>query len=498
MYFMTLFRWLLLICGVCGQVLARDNQRRDLDFENVFKNDDSGPARIRRYTRGRRRENIKKASDEDDDDPYNYKSDYTSIPKAFGGSSYSSPYTEKKDNEDYAYPYKYGSGYDHKEYDRIKELSEKQAAEIRENPGNCKEVKRDGMTCNVCKDPKTGGNYESCSYVAEPKNNKYAYSKERKFDSNDEPEVNSGSDEKSGDSPKKSEKYKDSRETSPQKFTSSDEEKPSSNYKKIDDDSGEKYKGYYVHTSKPNPSEALRAASDESTSAETKESKPYDYKKSLPGFYTDNEPKKDVEHVLAEFKKKDRSTCKKVQKNGMTCYQCLDKNGLKNEECMFVSESAPKQSHLAYQEVKEFTSKPATLDSGSVEAESQTITTSTPPNQKSAAYVAAPTTNGKKQKRKKATQTAGISAAKTADLTEKTIESPKVKRSPDSENKNAEIIDEAANIAPPEEFAGASSKGAFWAETMPRYSADLGVTLPEYMLSRSEHEALFDEAVLGA
>nr|XP_021181306.2 uncharacterized protein LOC110369965 isoform X1 [Helicoverpa armigera] len=458
-----------------------------------------GPARIRRYTSGRQRENLKKSSD-DDDDPYNYNVEYISKPKAFDTPLYSSAYKEKKDsNKDYEYPYSYDSGYDHKEYERIKQLSEKQAAEIKQNPGNCKEVKKDGMTCTTCKDPKTGGNFESCSYVAEPKNNKYAYSKERKFDSNDEPDEADAPQQ--AEPAQKSEKYVQADDSSEQKYSKS--AAPEENH---DSGSGEKYKAYYTHSSKPTPSEALRAADDKQSSEEEGDGssgKAYDYKKAIPGFYTDNEPKKDVEHVLAEFKKKDRSSCKKVQKNGMTCYQCIDKNGLKNEECMFVSESAPKRSHLAYQELKEFTSKPATLDQGNNEgAESKTVTTSAPPAQKSAAYVVDNTNYGKKLKRKKAPQS--IAAAATSPVASAVKPQPaaanprKTKRSVEADVEQKAQIEDVSNIAQPEEFAGSDSRGAFWADTMPRYSASLGVTLPEYMLSRSEHELSFDETVASA
>ncbi|XP_022114418.2 uncharacterized protein LOC110992771 isoform X1 [Pieris rapae] len=469
----------------------REESVESLESDSNYKPNPyiAGPVRIRRYTRGRSRENEKNRDDDDDDASYDYSSEYEAMPKAFKGSRYSA-YKEDKDSKDkYDYPYKYDSGYDHKEYDRIKELSEKQAAEIKENPGNCKEVKRDGMTCNVCKDPKTGGNYESCSYQAEPKNNKYAYSKEKNFDSNDEPDDKSAEE---NDKPAKIKNYEDSPEdkTGPQKFTDS-EEKPSNNYKRGDDD--DKYKSYYIHTSNPKPSEVLRASSEENDDDRTK-SKGYDYQKALPGFYSDNEPKKDVEHVLAEFKKKDRSACNKVQKNGMTCFQCLDKAGLKHEECMFVSESAPKQSHLAYQEVKEFTSKPATLEQGNEGSESQTITTSTPPLQKSAI-----SKQLNKQKRKKATHASlASSASNPVAATAPKQRSAKVKRSENSEVNEENPVADEPNIAPPEEFAGADSKGAFWAETDPRYSADLGVSLPEYMLPRSEHEASFDELVVGA
>ncbi|XP_053626027.1 eukaryotic translation initiation factor 5B [Plodia interpunctella] len=463
-----------------------------------------GPPRLRRYTRGRQRENLKKR-DDDDDDPYGYKSDYISRPKAFDSDIYSSAYKEAKDpNKDYEYPYGYDSGYDHKEYERIKSLSEAQAAEIKKNPENCKEVKRDDMTCMVCKDAKTGGNYESCSYVTEPKNNKYAYSKEKKYDSNDEPDEPESNQK---EEPTKLAKYEESNDSPHKHNDHQSESKPYASYKqepKDEGSSGENYKSYYVHTTKPKPSEALRAAENDK-SDENVESlvKPYNYKKAIPGFYTDNEPKKDVEHVLAEFKKKDRSSCKKVQKNGMTCFQCIDKSGLKHEECMFVSESAPKSSHLAYQELKEFTSKPPALDASNEGAESQTVSTSAPPA-KSAAYVIANPGYGKKLKRKKApqalataatSQVASVSASLTSTQQEK-VQRSKRSVEDDAEAK-AEIVDET-NIAPPEEFAGDNSHGAFWAETMPRYSAALGVTLPQFMLSRSEHEASFDETVAGA
>ncbi|XP_034840478.2 protein starmaker-like, partial [Maniola hyperantus] len=505
----------------------KEDLNENFEGEQKYKQNPyiAGSARFRRYTGGRSRENLKKAEDDEEDDPYNYKAEYISRPKAFDEGPYSSPYKKKKGSKDeYEYPYSYDSGYDHKEYERIKELSEKQAAEIKQNPGNCHEVKKDGMSCMTCKDPKTGGNYESCSYVAEPKNNKYAYSKERKYDSNDDADE----PEQKSDSPKKSEKHHSKKDdTTSQKFTSAENEKPYSSYKQGDDSDSangkykygapqkytaenqkpysnykqadnsdspnDKYKSYYTHSTQPKKSEALRAASSEESSEEVTP-KPYNYKTALPGFYTDNEPKKDVENVLAEFKKKDRSACNKVTKNGMTCYQCLDKNGLKNEECMFVSESAPKQSHLAYQEHKEFTSKPATLNGGNEGAESQTVTTNSPPAQKSAAY-AASTNYSKKLKRKKAPQTTITEAA--TNPAAKTTQ--KVKRSEGSKSQEYEGTPvDVSNIAPPEEFAGVDSKGAFWAETLPRYSAALGVSLPEFMLSRSEHEASFDEAVAGA
>ncbi|XP_048479464.1 uncharacterized protein LOC125489055 [Plutella xylostella] len=442
----------------------------------------AGAGRIRRYSDGRKRQHRRESSDEEDsaEDTDHYRAEYVAKPKAFDSELYSGDYKEDKEKED-DNPYDYDSGYDHKEYERIKDLSEKQAAEIKQNKGNCVDVVKDGMRCTTCKDKKTGGNFESCSYVAEPKNNKYAYSKERKFDSNDEPEGEPAAEEEP-----RGEGRRDS--TAPQKFA-----KLSSAPEQDSPDSTEKYQRYYSDSPQQD-SERAQARDDDASEEKTSDeslTKPYNYKQALPGFYSDNEPKKDVEHVLAEFKKKDRSSCKKVQKNGMTCFQCIDKSGQKNEECMYVSESAPQRSHLAYQELKEFTSRPATL-SGNDEAESRIVTTNAPLPLKSAAYVAANDSYGRKLKRKKAVAVTAAPAPA----------SPlRVRKARSVEDEEAEaraaIIDEAP-IAPPEEFAGDSSKAAFWAETAPRHSGALGVTLPRYMLARSEHEAAFDETVAGA
>ncbi|CAH1993937.1 unnamed protein product [Acanthoscelides obtectus] len=62
-----------------------------------------------------------------------------------------------------------------------------QAEKIKKNPENCQKVDREGMTCMVCKDKTSGGNYESCSYASAPTEKKYAYVKEKKYDS-DQPE----------------------------------------------------------------------------------------------------------------------------------------------------------------------------------------------------------------------------------------------------------------------------------------------------------------------
>ncbi|KAK0097194.1 hypothetical protein PV326_003008 [Microctonus aethiopoides] len=43
----------------------------------------------------------------------------------------------------------------------------------------CEEIERDGMTCMVCKDSETGGNFEKCSFAYQPKEKIYKYSKSK-------------------------------------------------------------------------------------------------------------------------------------------------------------------------------------------------------------------------------------------------------------------------------------------------------------------------------
>lgn len=63
-----------------------------------------------------------------------------------------------------------------------KSESEIQAEKLIKDGGVCKEVKKNDMTCKVCTNEKTGGNYETCSYSSAPSEKKYAYVSEKKTD----------------------------------------------------------------------------------------------------------------------------------------------------------------------------------------------------------------------------------------------------------------------------------------------------------------------------
>lgn len=90
----------------------------------------------------------------------------------------------------------YEDNYNDSEYERIKALSKQQEKEIKKNPKHCKVVIKDGMQCNVCKDPQTGSHSQSCSFSSTPPAKKYAYVKERNYNSKDQDKEK---DEEEGD-----------------------------------------------------------------------------------------------------------------------------------------------------------------------------------------------------------------------------------------------------------------------------------------------------------
>lgn len=217
--------------------------------------------------------------------------------------------------------------------------------------------------------------------------------------------------------------------------------------------------------------------------------------------------KKDVEEVLAEFAKKDRSNCQKAEKNGMTCYLCTDKNGLQHEECMYISESVPKQSHVAYHEKQEVQSKPAAENNQAQPAPQKQQAPSEPAPAASEQIIqkikykatgeeaAASNTNGKSQK----APAKAREDEEEAEASEKSTDEKEDNEDSKNKGKQKEEEDDKITDVPepptPEEFKVGEKEGAYSDETRPVFSKALGVTLPKYMLTKSESEAIFDEFV---
>lgn len=267
-----------------------------------------------------------------------------------------------KDNDDESdeIDYKYSIDFEPSdEYARIKQISDKQRADLKQNPENCKVYHSyEGQTCYECLDPNTGDTSESCSYDDDPAPAKYAYESSQNYNSKDDVPKDEDFDEA---------QYSDEVETTtvrvrrphkrPKKSDKSRSVSPTSRgtkrFESLKESTKEKIKPQdtdYYYDDEENDADTYY---DTSYDAEILE--PYKHSfyfsaphktheeiKMTPDSYTPvYDAKSDVDIALDDFKKRDWSSCKKTQKGDLTCYQCTDKNGVNHEDCMFVQESRP-------------------------------------------------------------------------------------------------------------------------------------------------------------
>lgn len=488
--------------------------------------------------RDRRNKRQKEEAEEDEEvEPYKNPYDeekssshsFSSKPEEFDSDNY----YKAPDFSNFKEDYRFGPEYFTDSTNEEKSYSEKEAEEIKKNPENCKKVKKESLTCMVCKNPKTGGNYEQCSYSSEPQEKRYAYVKEKKYNSNDPEETKE--EESTENKPvrqnirrqRPQKKYQENYEAYNPAPTQQRQRKvknqnangyevfhPSSSNKKETKEN--KYVGLnpelYGSFEKEEDQDKRYAenvyrlfpeyAEKESQIKEAKRKPGYEYQSDLPEYFSAEESKKDVDSVLAEFAKKDRSNCKKIAKDKMTCYICTDDKGVNHEECMFVSESQPKSSHLAYHEVKEFSTDPKKSETNPevVKVNPDANTSASSKRRKYQKEVE--TTSEEKQP--EATNVASIKTPRIArrrtNISKDLVEPEKViqKRETKSdettkkgvkEQRTDEGFDEVKDVQTE------NSDGAYASELVPKYSKKLGTTLPAYMLEISEHEKEFDEIV---
>ncbi|XP_018331912.1 uncharacterized protein LOC108741567 [Agrilus planipennis] len=564
------------------------------------------------------------------EDPYEYirsRNAYKSRPKEFDYSYYNSKEDEEESKES-----KDSYNYDFNPNDYVfeKSTSEKEGEKMVKEGKNCQQSTKDGMTCTVCVNPE-GGNFEQCSYAVEPKEKKYAYVKESKFDGNGKPVVKERLATTDGQNPHTqaatkqivtnqpapTEQQKPAQTASagfqmrnvPSPFVKQQPQPaaaapqpalllrsapasptiagaatapvPSMVAMASDPDAesiiDQEHKALvgrgkgkdFDDTKDEHPYEAYESATDEeavsaeelddedvSTAVSKEKTRSDDdeyhfnfgdvYKpdaqtieksvapaKGQPGdyFHTD-ESKKDVEKVFAEFIKKDRSNCKQVAKKGMTCYLCLDSKGIQNEECMYVSESQPKNTLMAYHEMQHTNQKPGVVPAPTVEskAEVQMMPQSTAATavqqqqqQPQAAasslvetvikYVPTPASETKpipikrsierksKTPKKYHSDVAAAASEKDEEEAEESEERDDDERMDSSEKDDPEVEERQKlkkNPNDPEpQFDMHDEEGLFKEETRPVYSKALGYSLPRFMLERSEHEESYDEFVRG-
>ncbi|PSN38870.1 hypothetical protein C0J52_25722 [Blattella germanica] len=505
------------------------------------------------------------------------------------------------------------------------DVSEYKPAESNIDKKHCQKVTKDSMICMVCKDPKTGGTYEQCSYSEKPKKNNYFVAHETSIQSGkkkpytethtyEAPEETSYiphsrhiRQEPKADFKKIRPKTSDTRSKIEEKYgiplelsasskreTTSDgkggvgldpylygqpepydpkaTEKNAEGTEQQDSyfPGGKSYEEYFRHLFPELHEEGKGSASSDTesyeypSSANTKSERTvpgFEYQASVPDYFTDTEQKKDLEKVLGEFTQKDRTSCKKVMKDKMTCYKCIDSKGMQHEECMFVAASEPKSSHLAYHEVKEFRLVPTPAEADGTGSASSSLpvdsisssssdstkttqttdktttdatTTITPKPRRKTFFKKVTTTTPTpvadnkfaetsqgdilKVSQKPSSDKQGVNVkvsrrssktfvtSTTTTLTTppppvKKVKSAKISASLDAEPAGSEVQEKKVTKSdkqyPEPELSASdlSPDGYYTAETKVKYDPILKVHLPEYMLTRSEHEAIFDEVM---
>lgn len=137
---------------------------------------------------------------------------------------------EDEDDEQHAAsPRIYDQKFHDAEYERIREASKQQEKEINaRNPKHCRVEYKDGMECAVCKNPKTGAHSQSCTFSSTAPSKKYAYTKERNYNSRDQDDDDDGKtaaataeDDEDGDDEEEEQKVVAKPKKSPKKKSSS-------------------------------------------------------------------------------------------------------------------------------------------------------------------------------------------------------------------------------------------------------------------------------------
>uniref|UniRef100_A0A182VX42 Uncharacterized protein n=1 Tax=Anopheles minimus TaxID=112268 RepID=A0A182VX42_9DIPT len=257
---------------------------------------------------------------------------------------------DEEEDGDYKFDrFDYSSSED---YERIKAESEEQSRRLAKDPKNCRMYEKDGMVCSVCHDPASDSASESCAYATEPHHRKYAYVKERNYDSKkDDPnQAKAGQTEGEDDDEDATEREHTSAETRPERQTdvtgslhptlaprrvpTRPLRKPTLRTKphqSATNGGGYRYQPTDLRSNRANMK--LKAEDSENLPGKDEDGNIY---------VMDYADQDEVAKVLADFKARDWSNCRKgkrMEDGELTCYQCTDAAGVNHEECMYVSES---------------------------------------------------------------------------------------------------------------------------------------------------------------
>uniref|UniRef100_A0A182M622 Uncharacterized protein n=1 Tax=Anopheles culicifacies TaxID=139723 RepID=A0A182M622_9DIPT len=257
---------------------------------------------------------------------------------------------DEEEDGDYKFDrFDYSSSED---YERIKAESEEQSRRLAKDPKNCRTYEKDGMVCSVCHDPASDSASESCAYATEPHHRKYAYVKERNYDSKKDDPNRAKTSQAEGDDDEEDETEREhtSAETRPERQTditggliptlaprripTRPLRKPTLRpkpHQSATNGGGYRYQSTDLRSNRAN----MKLKAEDSENLPTKDEDGNIYVMD----YADQE---EVAKVLADFKARDWSNCRKgkrMEDGELTCYQCTDAAGVNHEECMYVSES---------------------------------------------------------------------------------------------------------------------------------------------------------------
>ncbi|KAK9506898.1 hypothetical protein O3M35_008748 [Rhynocoris fuscipes] len=250
----------------------------------------------------------------------------------------------------------------------------------------------------------------------------------------------------------------------------------------------------------------------------------------LPEPINKRNDKTEIKRTIDEFSHRNRTACKKLLKNKMTCYQCLDENGMKYEDCLHVGSLPSKSNKISYHKMSEYKSSP-----NYVKPVPQRVT-----NMPSVRFV-----NTREKINPPETTIRNNTITFRGNMYNPTIMNAGIRRSRSSDNKDnvaisnnniteinttgiqdqlgkesiisyhnttnnetneedsseeneedeEETTSEKYNSIPtdPPELQIPNPDGQFSEDTLMMFDPLLGISLPKYMLEKSEHEAVFDE-----
>ncbi|XP_043478066.1 uncharacterized protein LOC122508655 [Leptopilina heterotoma] len=225
----------------------------------------------------------------------------------------------------------------------IHESSEREVESLEENPNedvkdaaessDCRQVRKDSEICTVCKDPKTGGNSQRCTYNYEPDEKVYKFTRSKSFGY---PESSKQEKKEKNHDKKERQHDKEVSESDPEEFTTNFEDEPEEEEDYSAYDNPEAYSGY----------ESLESSSSQEAEENSKENNQnYDYNP------------EHVEYIRSESEKilnnAESENCHKVKKDSMICSVCKDpKTGEDSESCSYSYE--PDDKKFAYTKSKSF------------------------------------------------------------------------------------------------------------------------------------------------